>query len=129
MKSASLALTSSTPTARNSAGSVGSKTGRRARSSWTSSPTWLRRPCRLYEHRKRDGNLPLVGVNTFTDPGADRAAPAKVELAPATEAEKQSQLDRLADFQARHAETTPAALRRLKEAAAGEQNVFAALRP
>ena len=106
---------------------MGSKTGRRARSSWTSSPTWLRRPCRLYEHRKHDGSLPLVGVNTFTDPGADRAAPAKVELARATEAGKQSQLDRLADFQARHAETAPAALRRLKEAAAGEQNVFAAL--
>jgi methylmalonyl-CoA mutase len=66
------------------------------------------------------------GVNTFTFPGADRAAPAKVELARATEAEKQSQLDRLADFQARHAETAPAALRRLR-AAAGEQNVFAAL--
>ena len=36
-------------------------------------------------------------------------------------------LVRVADFQARHAETAPDALRRLKEAAAGEQNVFAAL--
>jgi isobutyryl-CoA mutase len=36
-------------------------------------------------------------------------------------------LDRLADFQASHAETAPAALRRLKGAAASEQNVFAAL--
>jgi hypothetical protein len=35
-------------------------------------PTWSRRPCRLYEHRKHDGSLPLVGLNTFTDPGADR---------------------------------------------------------
>ena len=95
---------------------MGSKTGRRARSSWTSSPTWSRRPGRLYEHRKHDGSLPLVGVNTLTDPGADRAAPAKVELARATEAEEQGQLDRLAGFQARHAETAPAALRRLKEA-------------
>ena len=66
-------------------------------------------------------------MNTFTDPGADPAAPAKVELARPTEAEKQSQPDRLADFQTRHAETAPAALRRLKELAAGEQNVFAAL--
>jgi len=66
-------------------------------------------------------------VNTFTGPGADRTAPAKVELAPAAEAGKQSELDRLADFQARHAGTAPAALRRLKEAAAGEQNVFEAL--
>jgi isobutyryl-CoA mutase len=106
---------------------VGSKTGRRARSSRISSPTWSRRPYRLYEQRKHDGSLPLVGVNKFTDPGAGRAAPAKVGLARASEAEKQSQLDRLADFQARHAEVAPAALRRLKEAAAGGGNVFAAL--
>ena len=69
----------------------------------------------------------VVGVNIFTDPDANRAAPAKVELARATEAEKQSQLDRLADFQARHAEVAPAALRRLKETAAGCGNVFEAL--
>ena len=81
----------------------------------------------LYERRKHEGSLPIVGVNVFTDPDPDRAAPAKVELARATEAEKQSQLDRLADFQARHAEVAPAALRRLKEAAAGGGNVFEAL--
>ena len=60
-------------------------------------------------------------------PGLLFADVTVAELAPATEAEKQSQLDRLADVQARHAETAPAALRRLKEPAAGEQNVFAAL--
>jgi len=81
----------------------------------------------LYEQRKHEGTLPIVGVNVFTDPDANRAAPAEVELARATEAEKQSQLDRLADFQARHAEVAPAALRRLKEAAAGGGNVFEAL--
>ncbi len=83
----------------------------------------------LYEQRKHEGTLPIVGVNVFTDPDADANgnAPAEVELARATEAEKQSQLDRLADFQARHAEVAPAALRRLKEAAAGGGNVFEAL--
>ena len=47
----------------------------------------------LYEHRKHDGTLPIVGVNTFLAPdrGDDDAA-APVELARATEAEKQSQL-------------------------------------
>jgi methylmalonyl-CoA mutase len=79
----------------------------------------------LYEQRKHEGSLPLVGVNVFTDP--DRAAPAKVELARATEAEKQSQLDRLAEFHTRHAEAAPAALGRLKEAATGGGNVFEAL--
>src|SRR5215207_11542093 len=64
----------------------------------------------LYEHRKHDGTLPLVGVNTFLDPHRDEAPPQKVELARATEEEKQSQLTRLADFHARHADEAPAAL-------------------
>jgi methylmalonyl-CoA mutase len=77
----------------------------------------------LYEHRKHDGTLPIVGVNTFTRPGGD-AAPQEVELARATEDEKRSQLDRLADFHARHRAEAPAALRRLQEAATGGGNVF-----
>ena len=51
----------------------------------------------LYEHRKHDGTLPIIGVNTFLAPKADEEPPT-VELARATEAEKQSQLDRLAAF-------------------------------
>jgi methylmalonyl-CoA mutase len=85
----------------------------------------------LYEHRKHDGSLPIVGVNTFravdADPNAADEPPRTVELARATEAEKQSQLDRLADFQARHAAEAPAALRRLQEAATSGGNVFDAL--
>ncbi|SMO98127.1 methylmalonyl-CoA mutase [Geodermatophilus aquaeductus] len=81
----------------------------------------------LYEHRKHDGSLPIVGVNTFLDPHRDEAPPRKVELARATEAEKQSQLDRLADFRARHADEAPAALAALQEAATSGGNVFAAL--
>ncbi|MGR7026947.1 fused isobutyryl-CoA mutase/GTPase IcmF [Geodermatophilus sp. URMC 62] len=81
----------------------------------------------LYEHRKHDGSLPIVGVNTFLDPRSDSAPPKPVELARATEAEKQSQLQRLADFQARHADEAPAALARLQEAATSGGNVFEAL--
>src|ERR687898_712878 len=55
----------------------------------------------LYEHRKHDGSLPIVGVNTFVRESA--AEPVDVELARATEEEKQSQLDRLADFHTRNA--------------------------
>ncbi len=75
----------------------------------------------LYEQRKHEGTLPIVGVNIFTDPDANRAAPAKVELARATEAEKQSQLDRLADFRARHAEVArpPCGASRRRRPAAG----------
>jgi isobutyryl-CoA mutase len=81
----------------------------------------------LYEHRKHDGSLPIVGVNTFLDPQRDETPPQKVELARATEAEKQSQLTRLADFQARHAAEAPEALARLRDAAMTGGNVFDAL--
>ncbi|WP_448608976.1 fused isobutyryl-CoA mutase/GTPase IcmF [Geodermatophilus sp. URMC 60] len=81
----------------------------------------------LYEHRKHDGSLPIVGVNTFLDPHRDDTPPKPVELARATEAEKQSQLQRLADFHARHADEAPAALAELQRAATEGGNVFAAL--
>ncbi|MGY1829535.1 fused isobutyryl-CoA mutase/GTPase IcmF [Geodermatophilus sp. SYSU D01180] len=81
----------------------------------------------LYEHRKHDGSLPIVGVNTFVDPHRDDAPSKELELARATEAEKQSQLDRLADFHARHADEAPTALARLQEAATTGGNVFDAL--
>ncbi|MGI5128377.1 fused isobutyryl-CoA mutase/GTPase IcmF [Pseudonocardia sp. CA-107938] len=77
----------------------------------------------LYEHRKHEGTLPIIGVNTFTKPESDEA-PQEIELARATEAEKQSQLDRLADFQSRHSTEAKAAIRRLQDVATGEGNVF-----
>jgi len=79
----------------------------------------------LYEARKHDGSLPIVGVNTFR--GSGEAQPPHVELARSTEAEKQSQLQRLRDFQDRHATERPAALRRLRDAALAGDNVFEVL--
>src|SRR3978361_747219 len=81
----------------------------------------------LYEHRKHDGSLPIVGVNTFLDPHRDDQPRPTVELARATAAEKQSQLQRRADFQARHAADAPEALARLQTAALQGGNVFAEL--
>ncbi|MFE0251709.1 fused isobutyryl-CoA mutase/GTPase IcmF [Streptomyces sp. NPDC059010] len=81
----------------------------------------------LYEQRKHDGTLPLIGVNTFRNPHADTAEPGAIELARATEQEKRSQLDRVQDFQARHQELAHAALAALKDAAVGGDNVFAVL--
>jgi methylmalonyl-CoA mutase len=76
----------------------------------------------LYEHRKHDGSLPIVGVNTFVREAATE--PTEVELARATEEEKQSQLDRLAAFHTRNGDTAPAALRRLQDVATSGGNVF-----
>jgi len=76
-----------------------------------------------YEHMKHDGSLPIVGVNTFRNPKANDAQ-QKIELARSTDEEKQSQLDRLAQFHASHAETAPAALLALQKAAIANENVF-----
>jgi len=78
-----------------------------------------------YETLKHSGALPIVGVNTFRAPQDEAAAP--LELARSTEAEKQAQLARLADFQARHAAEAPALLARLQQAVLEERNVFEAL--
>ena len=47
-----------------------------------------------------------------------------LELARATKEEKQSQLDRLADFHARHKNNAPAALQRLQNIALQNGNIF-----
>jgi len=75
---------------------------------------------------KHDGTYPIVGVNTFRNPHAD-AAPQKIELARSSEEEKQSQLARLAQFHAAHANDAPAALARLKQTVIDNGNVFAEL--
>jgi methylmalonyl-CoA mutase len=79
-----------------------------------------------YEMLKHDGSLPIIGVNTFRNP-EDDPVPASLELARSTEDEKQSQLQRLADFHARHAEQAPAMLARLKQCVIDQGNVFAVL--
>ena len=83
----------------------------------------------LYETRKHEGTLPIIGVNTFlapegTDDGEDDV---EIELARSTDDEKQSQLRRLADFQQRNAAEREAALDRLRAAALAGDNLFAVL--
>jgi methylmalonyl-CoA mutase len=84
----------------------------------------------LYEHRKHDGSLPIIGVNTFLrDNAADAGSsgPQEIELARATEAETESQLSRVRAFQAEHGAEAQEALARLKDAAISGDNVFAVL--
>ncbi len=78
-----------------------------------------------YETLKHTGALPIIGVNTFRDPDADGEQLSEaVELARATEAEKQSQLRRLAEFKKRHENESPAALERLQNVALSGGNIF-----
>ncbi|SEP34719.1 fused isobutyryl-CoA mutase/GTPase IcmF [Amycolatopsis saalfeldensis] len=80
----------------------------------------------LYERKKHDGSLPIIGVNTFRNPH-EGEEDVEVELARATEDEKQSQLDRLADFQHRHQVEAQDALKALREAATRGGNLFGVL--
>ena len=80
----------------------------------------------LYEHRKHDGSLPIIGVNTFRAPDATTAK-GSIALARATEEEKRSQLDRVRRFQAEHREEAQDALARLRQAATSGENIFAVL--
>ncbi len=79
----------------------------------------------LYEQRKHDGSLPIIGVNTFRNPhGTESVA---VELARGTDQEKRSQLDRVRSFTEDNREAAHEALAALKETARSGGNVFAVL--
>ena len=81
-----------------------------------------------YESLKHTGELPIIGVNTFRDSDADlQQLTGCIELSRATEAEKKSQLKRLATFKKRHKKMSDDALRRLQHVALSGENVFAEL--
>ena len=80
----------------------------------------------LYETRKHDGSLPIVGVNTFLNErggGEHGVAP----LFRASDEEQRAQVDAVHAFHARHAAEAPDALLRLQAVAASGGNVFAEL--
>ena len=79
-----------------------------------------------YEMQKHTGEYPIIGVNTFRNPHGD-PVPDHIELARSSDAEKQSQLKRLAEFHDRHAEQSPEMLKRLQQAVIDNRNVFEVL--
>jgi methylmalonyl-CoA mutase len=76
-----------------------------------------------YERQKHDGSYPIIGVNTFRNPHSD-AVPETIELQRSSDAEKQSQLKRLGEFQARNADEAPAVLERLRRTVIADGNTF-----
>ena len=79
-----------------------------------------------YERRKHDGSYPIIGVNAFLNPNS-AVAPAPIELARSTDAEKQSQLKRLEAFQENHAAEAPRLLERLRRTVIADGNTFEVL--
>ncbi len=102
-----------------------------------------------YEHKKHDGSLPLVGVNTFLPKEHGGEIATQIELIRSTEQEKTQQIDNVRAWQASrnrlaptgetsHAHGTDAdapdedvhdghGLRYLQDTAQARRNVFAAL--
>jgi methylmalonyl-CoA mutase len=96
-----------------------------------------------YEHKKHDGSLPLVGVNTFLPKEHAGDIVTEIELIRSTEGEKGQQIDNVARYQAlRNTIAPPATVRPersaegakskeglayLQKTARDRQNVFAAL--
>jgi methylmalonyl-CoA mutase len=79
----------------------------------------------LYEHRKHDGSLPIIGVNTFLNPEGKKEF--EIELARSTDEEKQNQINRLREFQQSNADSSAQAIERVRNAAINNQNIFAEL--
>jgi isobutyryl-CoA mutase len=80
----------------------------------------------FYERQKHDGSYPIIGVNTFRGPSGG-SVPEKIELARSTDAEKQSQLNRLKSFQERHSEQATKLLERLRRTVIENGNTFEVL--
>jgi isobutyryl-CoA mutase len=76
-----------------------------------------------YEQLKHSGELPIMGVNTFLNPNPPKEE-QKVELARATQTEKEACIERLRAFQRRHESTAEQALESLQHAALQGGNIF-----
>ncbi|NOV02231.1 fused isobutyryl-CoA mutase/GTPase IcmF [Paenibacillus planticolens] len=80
----------------------------------------------LYEMKKHQGDLPIIGVNTFLNPHPPEGA-MNIPLARAALSEKDQQIVHLREFQERNHAAAPAALAKLQEAALSGGNIFAEL--
>jgi methylmalonyl-CoA mutase len=80
----------------------------------------------LYEAKKHDGSLPIVGVNTFLGHDGEEAE-REIALIRSTEAEKQAQITAIKRFRKLHAEAAPAALGSLQRVARTGGNLFGEL--
>ncbi|MBT3797331.1 MAG: methylmalonyl-CoA mutase family protein [Porticoccaceae bacterium] len=76
----------------------------------------------FYEHKKHDGTLPIVGVNTFISEAEEQEV--EIKLARSTDDEKQSQIKRLRVFQSEHEASSELMLKQLQDAVRRGDNGF-----
>jgi methylmalonyl-CoA mutase len=77
-----------------------------------------------YEHKKFDGSMPLIGVNTFLPKDHGGEITTTIELIRSTTDEKQQQIDNVRAFQTARNDRAPESLKSLQNVARARQNVF-----
>lgn len=79
----------------------------------------------FYEMKKHSGELPIIGVNTYLNPTPPSEEDLNnIELARASQEEKEQQIQNLLTFQAQYSDQTEEALKRLKHVAISGGNIF-----
>ncbi len=77
-----------------------------------------------YESKKHSGELPIIGVNTFESEGTGEEEDHKVDLIRSTTREKEQQIENVEAFCDRNKKEADESIRRLKEAARKNENIF-----
>jgi len=80
-----------------------------------------------YEHKKHDGSLPLIGVNTFLGGKESHAEGGEVELMRSTDGEKNQQVANVEAFRDSHQTEAEPELARLQQVARERKNTFESL--
>ncbi len=80
-----------------------------------------------YEHKKYDGSLPLIGVNTFLAKEHGGEIATSIELIRSTENEKGQQIDNVATYRAARNALAPEGLKSLQKTARDRRNIFESL--
>jgi methylmalonyl-CoA mutase len=81
-----------------------------------------------YEMKKHSGEMPIIGVNTYLNPNPPSAEEIdNMEIARASNEEKESQILHLREFQQEHEKEAEKMLQKLKETAVQNGNIFEAL--
>jgi methylmalonyl-CoA mutase len=77
-----------------------------------------------YESLKDSGQLQIIGVNTYIAPNIKEQMAKEIEISRCTDAEKMDQINRLKTFHERNKNHSEDALKRLREVAMANKNIF-----
>jgi len=78
----------------------------------------------FYERKKDNGELPIIGINTFVADNISEQMNQEIDLSRASYEEKHDQIKRLDDFKEANKAKSAAALEKLKNIARSDGNIF-----